>query len=745
MRKKSLLLATLILLGLLLGFTGCANEDQEKGSTDSISENYVEEKTDTAIMLPQNAEGALSPLGLDPNYQYIASNENAIASSIVRYTSDQFLITHYENLRILNWETGEQTMLTPANLESCEVLGTPDKALELDKTRWNPTGLFYHQQTQKLYIANYNGHNILIGTVSDDGQFVAEQMIVAPGLVSPENVAVNAEGNRIAVADYDGNALFLFDDSGNLIWKQEIPLAHGVEISEDAVYCTSLQNREVIQFDYDGTELNRVGQLANQGVNAYMWPVALELYGEQLLVTDAHTGMLTLLDDQLNYITSIGANGPYMTNFNYPYAVLAEENALYITDTFKERVIQLDFHGDIVKQVSQEKPTETSLSDLNYVPTYPYSTAYLYEQYTSIPCTFFNPFFNDSDIDIIGGFSSMWFVRDEGNMQQVRILDYSSENTEIFSGSEFYSVWCEKFQIGQYEYYLFGSAQNNKLVFYNPENQFGGVIFSDDKLWCVKNHIFCTSDSEPKESEILQILTGLTENFVQKINQGESRYTAYIDTMLSYYQTCSALPEKISKEEFGNWVEQQSTQSDYGKSLFEQIQNETADADDINSYFFQLYAENDQTHTILENILLRTLCAAPADDVMELVIFQATDISQFYPDYTIENALDGDPYDDYVAMLEGEEPTFTLDIQEDEGASLKAMLLIWESESNFATDYTISFKKDGQEVYNLEISNQSDPVQRFPLDSVVADEITVTVTKFEGQNRILLRQLQAWE
>lgn len=731
MRKNTKkVLVFLLLIALTLSFAGCGGNEQT-----TVETNH------TSITFPENPGGSLTPLGLDEDYQYLASNENAMASSIVRYTSSEFLVSHYENLRILNWETGEQTNLTPVNLDTCEVIGAFDNTIEMDKTRWNPTGLFYHQQSQTLYIANYNGHNILIGTVSDD-EFIAEKMIVAPGLVSPENVAVNVAGTRIAVADYDGNALFLFDGTGNLLWKQEVPLAHGVEISEDSVYCTSLQNREVIQFSYEGTELNRVGHLANQGVNAYMWPVSLELYHGQLLVSDAHTGMLTLLDDELNYISAIGSNGPYMTNFSYPYAVLAEENALYITDTFKSRVLQLDFQGNIIKQISQVEPSEMSLSNLEYIPPYPYKTAYLYEKCDMIPLSFFNPFFSDGDM--VDGFSSVWLITSEENMQQIRLLDYSPIHRESISAMEFYTTWDGVLNTEDYKFYLLGSDQVDHVLFYETNYRFGGIAFFDSKLTEIDGHFYDTQTLTSQDENVAQTLESLAYTFVQMLNRGESRYTAYKDTMQQYYHTLPGRIGSISSNQFERWIEEQSTQSESGQELFGKIEDGTANTEAINSYFFQLYAEPDPKHTVLENILLRTLCGEPAEDAMQPVVFQAADASQFYPDYSLENALDGDPYDDYVAMLESVSPSFTLDVTKN-NASIKAMMFIWESDSNYAVDYTIHFLKNGEELSAVDVTHQTGPAQTIFVGNIPADQISVTVHQFVGQNRILLRQIQAWE
>ena len=107
--------------------------------------------------------------------------------------------------------------------------------------------------------------------------------------------------------------------------------------------------------------------------------------------------------------------------------------------------------------------------------------------------------------------------------------------------------------------------------------------------------------------------------------------------------------------------------------------------------------------------------------------------------------MGGDPYDDYSAMMEGQSNSITIKTAEKSGVSVMALSFIWESDDNFATDYTISFKCDGQEVGSIEMTNQESALQYALINNITADEMTVTVRNFKGENRVLLRQIKAWE
>ncbi len=563
------------------------------------SKYYFDERDD---VFPQNKNGDLTTLTVGEDFRYVRTTEKAYCVSLGEYSKDALLMARYDKLEMISRETGEIKEIKPENMNTCEVVGGP--ASFANKKKWNPTGLYYDRRTNLLYIANYNGHNILVGRITDSETFFVEKMIVAEGLTSPENVAVNEVGNRIAVADYDGNSLFLFDDKGNMLWRKEVPLAHGVEISDSSVYGTSLSTREIIQFDYDGNEIRRVGHCANRGVNAYMWPTALELYKGKLIVTDAHTGRLTVLNEKLKYETALGANGPYVTNFSYPYTAIGAEDKIYVADTFANRILEMDLSGNLLKQFSKEVPRMQLRGSSPYVPQYPYDLAYLFERQKEVPQSFFCEGYS-SDMDVVAGFSSFWLIQG-CNKIQIPLVVYPSNATwlnRFFRNNYFYNMWSCKVSAKNHIYYVFGSPQSATFLFFCSDVDFVGIIrFGKHNTYYIDGEFI--GDQEYWKV-FLSDMGMLTDTFANQIEEGKTRYQAYKDTFVSYYYK-KKLPVDITPEEdFDAWLAFQCTQSENGKSLFEAIKQGTATTDDYKSYMDECYREPSK-HSVFERLLFRT-------------------------------------------------------------------------------------------------------------------------------------------
>lgn len=138
------------------------------------------------ISFPENPSGELTTLGLSNDFKYIHTDEIVSPASIVAYKENSLLLAQYQSLTLLDIFSGKQQTINPENLAQFGNV-------------WNPTGIFYDIANNKLYVANYNGHNILIGSINDKGQFHIEQEIIADGMISPENVVVSNDGNMIAV------------------------------------------------------------------------------------------------------------------------------------------------------------------------------------------------------------------------------------------------------------------------------------------------------------------------------------------------------------------------------------------------------------------------------------------------------------------------------------------------------------------------------------------------------------------
>ena len=136
--------------------------------------------------------------------------------SITRYAHDSYITADYKHLYSLTkdrdiWFLKLLPIIDPQNLvpESNRTNGHFGIAVA---GNYNPTGVYYSNKHNRLYIANYTGHNILVAQISSN-PFVATitKNILHPDLKSPENVFVDDKRDLMAVADYDNSSMLPFD------------------------------------------------------------------------------------------------------------------------------------------------------------------------------------------------------------------------------------------------------------------------------------------------------------------------------------------------------------------------------------------------------------------------------------------------------------------------------------------------------------------------------------------------------
>lgn len=243
--------------------------------------------------------------------------------SITPYTTDQFLVVDYNNLFLVD-ATGARTLIQPS---------IPDRS------KWNPTGIFYRDGL--VYIANYPWKNVLVGKL-EGGQFVQEREMTAPGLRSPEGVAVDQD--MIAVADYDGSNVTAFSHDGTMLWQTKLSLAHGVWIDDEFVYATALGDSERIVKLSKKTGEKVLAVNTRGWHNGYIYPTAITtavgsgLVGD-LIVVDADSGALVSITKNLE---EVGRAGKGSAEFwQRPYSAVAHNGALYVTDTEGKRLRRL--------------------------------------------------------------------------------------------------------------------------------------------------------------------------------------------------------------------------------------------------------------------------------------------------------------------------------------------------------------------------------------------------------------------
>lgn len=213
--------------------------------------------------------------------------------------------------------------------------------------RWNPTGLAFWSQRGELFIANYEGNDLVVVQRGTDDRWKVQQRLTHPSLISPENVALSADGNLVAAACYDGNAVVVFERHGAEWvhrWTAPVALAHGVTFTDFGVVATSLGDRKLVLLaETDGKRLREVGG-AGWGANEYLWPTSVYSLGDgELIVADAHTGFLTVLGVRsLKQRRRYGGNGPTHRWFNMPYAAVPSSFGVLIVSTFQDRLVVFD-------------------------------------------------------------------------------------------------------------------------------------------------------------------------------------------------------------------------------------------------------------------------------------------------------------------------------------------------------------------------------------------------------------------
>lgn len=253
-----------------------------------------------------------------------------------------FALVDYSNLYCLDAGTGLLRRVRP-------IIGDRPPGM------WVPTGLAYDAAAGHLFVANYLGNEVYEGRLNcGDAAFSIVSRIASDATISPENVALSADASMLAVASYDGSNVSLFRriDPGpwQPVWRRDLGLAHGVAILGQSVFATGLQARELVRLDVrTGIVLQRVGGAGwNPWRQRMLWPTSLLAFEGRLLISDAHTGLICILDvERLAPERCFGGNGPDRTHFNMPYALGIAGRSLAVTSTFQGRLLLLDLqpHG----------------------------------------------------------------------------------------------------------------------------------------------------------------------------------------------------------------------------------------------------------------------------------------------------------------------------------------------------------------------------------------------------------------
>jgi hypothetical protein len=229
------------------------------------------------------------------------------------------------------------------------------------KTTWMPTALVYDAPTHKLYVANYEGANVVILDATERTRLRLARVLTHPEMKGPEGVALTSDGKHLAIADYVGNAAMLFTLDGQLQWKSPVVFCHGISClrcpdGEEFVLATSLEETSVCKFDMKGKLLQKHAAAGWHERDHYMYPTALLTRPDGLTVlTDAFRGQIFFLDDDVSMFGALGGNGPGPGLFNNPYACCwnAAGDRLFVVDSYKDRIVEVNVSTRMITRTFQ--------------------------------------------------------------------------------------------------------------------------------------------------------------------------------------------------------------------------------------------------------------------------------------------------------------------------------------------------------------------------------------------------------
>lgn len=499
------------------------------------------------LTFPDNEDGLAIPLLYAKNFERI--DLNIKIASITQY-ADGFLGAYYGKMYYFNENTNS---MYEVNIPEGYYSLSDIRYLNKDKNKlWDPTGLFYDQDTGYLFIANYRSHNLLVCNcnINNDSLILDVQKEISyEGMQSPENVYV--KNGVIAVADYDGNSLWVFDLFGNLLWSKEIKLAHGVAISDTSIYVTSLFDRTICRYSLAGEFIYQIGNEAYEGTESFMWPTSLDYSNGNIIVSDAHTGRIYIFDEDLKYNSSIGGIGPSDNTFNFPYCANYFNDAIYVADVFNNRVVVLNKRGQIKKILGKSIENielDIMLQAYNNIP-------YTYGLTNEVESTFFNPYLS---AQVINGYDSLIFYN-ENYYFQINCSDYTCNqtifDTQIPMLEQLYIIWIKKMEVDNKQFVIVGSPENTSQYYiYNATDNifFINAEMATEPIWYVKNKWYCQKNIDSILSEKIHKADASTKIYMDLISNGYDRKQAYIEAFMDYYN--NQLIEPMSEETFRQWI-----------------------------------------------------------------------------------------------------------------------------------------------------------------------------------------------
>lgn len=250
--------------------------------------------------------------------------------SMTRLSGHQFLVVNYREVFLFDEDKKEAKQVTLKG-------GVPV---------WNPTAIFYSAFYDRVFIANYTGADVIVAKVVRDGDDVSlvlvERILHEEGIKGPEGIAISRGGRFMALADYVGNQVSLFERVNGawaFRWKQPLVAAHGIAIVSDNVYAGGIA---IAKFNIEsGQEVARSTAIGSQPI-LFATCLSEDRNTGDIVGSDTMAGRVFLMTPDLKIKASFGANGPTFANLSMPYCAYRDGKATYVLSTYQDRIIKIE-------------------------------------------------------------------------------------------------------------------------------------------------------------------------------------------------------------------------------------------------------------------------------------------------------------------------------------------------------------------------------------------------------------------
>jgi hypothetical protein len=404
---------------------------------------------------------------------------------------------------------GQYLVCDPGNVFSLVRNGNSYSITRLTKPAapsWNPVGLAY--SNGQLYVANGAGKDVLEVRLTGNALTLVRRFTDA-SMHDAEAVVVSSDG-EVTVTDQAVGQVLRFSPDGTLAWRMPLLGAHGLTESGGNLYVSSVSARTITELTAAGKTVRSAGK---QGVSAgrYLLPVGLAAANGRIIVTDAHAGHITVLDQSLHVQKLVGGNGPGLDAFNFPFATLPSGGGYVVVDTFKQRLVQMDGGWTVQDQIALGATVPTGRDR----PLVAGSDAHPYT-YDSLP-----------GIDLA---ASLGLQQPEKFVGALNGLDHiGSDGTQVhmdFTDEQFGATsvtWAQ--QVGPYV--VVGSSQRAVMLVIEPASgMFTFVDVGPDSWWRAGALLLMTNFRRDLSQVILPAQSAFTQARVL-LNQGMSRRAAF--------------------------------------------------------------------------------------------------------------------------------------------------------------------------------------------------------------------------